>query len=71
VGSARFVAWSPEELDGRVAGGFRASHAVACWVIQHVLQPDAELARIEAALAPGGELFVLNQGHRAVPSNPQ
>ena len=69
VGSARFVAWSPEELDARVAGGFRASHAVACWVIQHVLQPDAELARIEAALAPGGELFVLNQGHRAVPSN--
>jgi SAM-dependent methyltransferase len=69
VDSERFVAWSPEELDGRVAGGFRASHAVTCWVIQHVLRPDAELARIEAALAPGGELFVLNQGHRAVPSN--
>jgi len=69
VGSPRFVAWSPDELDRQVAGGFRASHAVACWVIQHVLHPDAELARIEAALAPGGELFVLNQGLRAVPSS--
>lgn len=69
VGSTRFVAWSPEELDGRVAVGFRATHAVACWVIQHVLHPDAELARIEAALAPAGELFALNQRLRAVPSN--
>jgi SAM-dependent methyltransferase len=69
VGSARFAAWSPEELDREVAGGFRATHAVSCWVIQHVLRPDAELARIEAALAPGGELFVLNQALRAVPSN--
>jgi SAM-dependent methyltransferase len=69
VGSPRFLAWSPEELDGQVAGGFRASHAVACWVIQHVLDPDAEIARIEAALAGGGEFFVLNQGHRVVPSN--
>jgi len=69
VGSPRFVAWSPDELDREIAGGFRATHAVACWVIQHVLRPDAELARIEAALAPGGELFALNQDLRAVPSS--
>lgn len=69
VGSARFAAWSPDELDRETAGGFRATHAVACWVIQHVLDPAAELARIAAALAPAGELFLLNQGSRALPSD--
>lgn len=69
VGSERFAAWSPEELDHHAASGFRADKAFSCWVIQHCLKPDAELARVEAALAPEGRFLVVNQRRRAVPSN--
>jgi SAM-dependent methyltransferase len=69
VAPERFEAWSPEELDRNTASGFRADKAFSCWVLQHCLKPDRELARIEAALAPEGRFLVVNQRRRAVPSN--
>ena len=68
VQSDRFVVYSPGELDQRVAGGFRATHACACWVIQHCLEPDADLGRIHAALSDGAWFFVLNSNLRWVPT---
>jgi len=69
VQSDRFSACSPEELDQRVADGLRATHACACWVIQHCLEPAADLARIDAALAGGAWFFVLNSNLRWVPTD--
>jgi SAM-dependent methyltransferase len=69
VNSERFAVCSPELLDAMIARGFRATHAYACWVIQHVAVPDIDLSRIDAALASGGGLFVLNNQQRCVPTD--
>ena len=69
VQSDRFVVCSPEELDQRVAGGLQATHACACWVIQHCLDPDADLERIHSALADRAWFFVLNSNLRWVPTD--
>lgn len=69
VQSDRFAVCAPAMLDRMVAQGFRATHAFACWVIQHCLTPDADLARIDAALAGDGKLFVLNSKVRCVPTD--
>ena len=69
VNSVRFAACAPALLDRMIAQGFRATHACACWVIQHCLDPDKDLARIDAALAGNGKLFVLNSSHRYVPTD--
>jgi len=69
VRSDRFVACAPQTLDMMIARGFRVTHAVAIWVIQHCEKPDLDVARIEAALAPRGRLYVLNLHVRAIPSD--
>lgn len=69
VASDRFTACAPEMLDRMVAQGFRATHACACWVIQHCALPEIDLARIDSALASDGLLFVLNNNHRCVPTD--
>ena len=57
VQSDRFAACTPKMLDAMIARGFRATHAIACWVIQHCEKPDVDLARIESALASRGGLY--------------
>jgi SAM-dependent methyltransferase len=69
VNSNRFSACTPEMLDCMVKQGFRATHACACWVIQHCFAPDKDLARIDATLAENGKLFVLNNISRCVPTD--
>ena len=69
VGSSRFMAVDPQMLKARVAEGWRATHAFACWVLQHCLQPATDIACIDSALAPGGKLFVLNNNGRCVPTS--
>jgi SAM-dependent methyltransferase len=69
VKSERFVACDPEALERMVAEGFSATHACACWVLQHCEDPGEDIARIESALAPGGHFFVLNSNHRWVPTD--
>lgn len=69
VKSERFVACDPEALERMVAEGFSATHACACWVLQHCKEPSEDIARIESALAPGGHFFVLNSNYRWVPTD--
>jgi SAM-dependent methyltransferase len=69
VQTDRFIACSPDELDQRVAGGLRATHACACWVIQHCLEPDIDLDRIHSTLVHGASFFVLNSNLRWVPTD--
>ena len=69
VGSDRFAVCAPEMLDRMIAQGLRVTHAYACWVIQHCAAPAVDLGRIEAALARGGRVYVLNNHRRCVPTD--
>ncbi|MBV9786016.1 MAG: class I SAM-dependent methyltransferase [Acidisphaera sp.] len=68
VGSERFVACSPAQFDTMVAAGLRVHAAIAIWVLQHCLTPAADIERIRRGLAAGGQCFVVNMLHRAVPA---
>jgi SAM-dependent methyltransferase len=60
VNSDRFVALPPE-LFWRLNGHLWACNfALAVWTLQHVLKLPEAVRDIEAALAPGGKLFVVN-----------
>jgi len=69
VRSDRFFSCSPDMLDGLVERGFTADAAFSVWVLQHCFRPGDDVARIHRSLAPGAGLFVLNNIHRAVPTN--
>jgi SAM-dependent methyltransferase len=68
VKSDRFVAIAPDMLDGLVANGLAADAAIAVWVLQHCLTPGEDIARIDSALKANGQLFVLNNIYRALPT---
>jgi SAM-dependent methyltransferase len=42
--------------------------AICVWVLQHCLEPDKDIAYIYDALKDGGDLFVVNNIGRAVPT---
>ncbi len=69
VDSPRFTCCAPAGLDALVAGGFRADHALAVWVLQHCLRPADDIARLAAGLRDGAILYVLNNLRRAVPTD--
>ena len=69
VESQRFAATSPEGLQRLTTCGLQVDHAYAVWVLQHCLDPAAEIARVAAALAPGGYFCVVNSTERWVPTN--
>jgi autotransporter strand-loop-strand O-heptosyltransferase len=66
VGSDRFSGCTPEGLDA-LGEGF-ADAALAIWVLQHCPQPDQDLCRIRRSLKFGGQLFVVNENHRCIPT---
>jgi len=68
VASDNFFACPPEMLDVLIARGLTCDAALSIWVLQHCPQLVEDIKRIAGALTPGGELFVVNQGHRAVPT---
>jgi SAM-dependent methyltransferase len=68
VGSERFVAVSPAQLDGLVGAGLRGDLAIAIWVLQHCLAPADDVGRIKRSLAGHGKLLVVNMYTRAVPA---
>ena len=69
VRSDRFFACSPEMLDTLVGRGLTADAAFSVWVLQHCFRPNDDVERLHRAVAPGGDLFVVNNFHRAVPTN--
>lgn len=66
--SDRFAAITPEMLAAMSERGFRFDAAIAIWVLQHCPSPTHDIARLRAALAPAGRLFVLNMTNRSVPT---
>ena len=69
VQSAAFDALDPETFAAGSATGPRADAAIACWVLQHCMQPARDIERIFEALRPGARLIVVNNWLRAVPGD--
>jgi 2-polyprenyl-3-methyl-5-hydroxy-6-metoxy-1,4-benzoquinol methylase len=70
VASDRFSAMSSEEFARLAANGTRTfSGAYSIIVLQHVLDPQAELQRVAATCKSEAPFFVYNCIHRCVPSN--
>ncbi len=67
--SERFTVWSPQVLEKLTAKGFRATHAICCWVIQHVVQPQLVIQLIANSMQPAATLYLLNQNDRCVPTD--
>lgn len=68
VGSDRFFTCAPEMIDTLIARGFWVDAAISVWVLQHCHKPDEDIARLRRAIKPGGDLFVLNNNQRVVPT---
>lgn len=69
VQSPRFWSCAPESLDEVVKKGFAADGAICIWVLQHCLNPAADIQRISQSVRRGGFLYVLNNYIRAVPTD--
>ena len=68
VASPNFMACPPEMLDELAARGLVCDAAISVWVLQHCPRLADDIVRIARALKPGGDLFVVNQRVRAVPT---
>jgi len=66
--SHRFMSCSHEMLEGLTARGLKFDAALAVWVLQHCATPTQDMARIRAALKPGGDLFAINGNVRSIPT---
>jgi SAM-dependent methyltransferase len=64
-----FCAVSRTVLYAMVEVGFRASGAIAIWVLQHAMRPDHDVDLLADALVPGARLWVLNRDTRYVPTS--
>lgn len=69
VRSPSFEAIDPATLDARTAAGEHADAAIACWVLQHGMDPGSDIDALARALRPGGRLLVVNNVRRAVPAD--
>jgi autotransporter strand-loop-strand O-heptosyltransferase len=67
VGSDKFVACAPEGLD--LFGVAFADAALAVWVLQHCPQVEQDLERIRRSLKTDGQLFVVNENRRCIPTD--
>jgi trans-aconitate methyltransferase len=65
VGSGAFSVVSRRTFDALSRGGFKADAAVCVWVLQHCLQPAADIGLIRRALEDGCGLAVVNNLGRA------
>lgn len=65
VGHPHFFACAPEMLSHL---GVQADLALSIWVLQHCLHPQEDIERIKKGLRHEGQLFLLNNYSRAVPT---
>ena len=68
VGSDRFFACSPEMFGLLISSGLHFDFGISIWVLQHCLKPAEDIQLLRDALKPGGQLFIVNNVHRAVPT---
>ncbi len=68
VRSSLFSVVTPAELDDMIDGGATFTAALAVWVLQHCPDVRDDIDRIERALGPDGQLFMVGQKGRAIPT---
>lgn len=68
VGSDRFTAVSPGQLDCLVGAGLREQAAISVWVLQHCFCRPTTSHASAAACWPAAGFFVLNMNKRALPA---
>jgi len=68
VGSDRFFPCAPAMLDLLLDRGLRFDLALSVWVLQHCANVTDDVARIDRAMTAEGNLFVVNQRSRAIPT---
>lgn len=73
VQSDKFTAMSPENLSWlsiakAARPGFRVDHAISIWALQHCCHVEEDIARIRSAVHFGGQLFVVNDRGRLIPT---
>lgn len=67
VGSGQFSVFSPEDFDVLLKSGMKVDHSYAVWVLQHAVDPAAEMRRVQAATKVGGRFYVVSAPGRCVP----
>lgn len=55
-------------LNALIEKGVRFDAAISIWVLQHCLEPATDIRCFEQALKADGELFIVNNLYRAVPT---
>ena len=68
VAQPGFIACDPPSLEVLRRFGVQFDCAIAVWALQHVLNPESDVAAIKDALKPGGRLFILSSRTRFVPA---
>lgn len=69
VNSSNFTAMSPKLFDRLVSScSLKFDLAVGVWVLQHCFDPSNDVAKIHDSLKEGGQLFVVNNVDRVVPT---
>src|SRR5678816_852457 len=66
VSSDKFFVCAPSALDW---SRINFDLALAVWVLQHCFDVGADVSRIRSRMTPKGQLFVVNDKRRIVPSN--
>jgi cyclopropane fatty-acyl-phospholipid synthase-like methyltransferase len=65
----RFAICARPALESMIASGLRVDAAIAVWILQHCPNVEEEIAVIDAALKPGGQLFVCNNLQATIPTD--
>jgi len=71
VNSERFFACPPSMLTMMIERGMKFDAAISIWVLQHCLRPEEDIHLLRQALKSGGNIFIVNNIYRAVPTNEQ
>jgi SAM-dependent methyltransferase len=63
----QFGVMPPGVLLALAINGLRAQGAIAAWVLQHVAEPEKDIALLAHVLVPGSPFWILNADSRLVP----
>ena len=63
-----FVCVSPAAMDSLICNGLRVDAAYSIWVLQHCIEPETDIDRIQNALKPGRRFHLVSSLNRAVPT---
>ena len=71
VNSERFFACPPSMLTMMIERGMKFDAAISIWVLQHCLRPEEDIDLLRQALKSAGNIFIVNNIYRAVPTKEQ